>query len=92
MAQSNILLAFRARLRSRGYTDIRISIAHSPTTAEIACDPYGNMLYMVSCTEPLLDYQVSFVASEPQMMNWPGISFGDSGFFYRQCTLDEVGD
>lgn len=71
MAQSNALLRFRARLRSRGYTEIKIKRC-SVDGFELAS---GHVLYQVTCKEPLCGWSVCIYASEPQMDNWPGIEF-----------------
>lgn len=90
MAQSKALLSFRARLRSRGYTDISIKRAHDPS-GEMTFDQFGNPFWFVKCTEPLLGYQAIFVCSEPQMCSWPGIALEDSGYFSYQMSMFENG-
>lgn len=49
MAQLPVLLAFRARMKKRGYRDIHITVLHhldSPDT------------YLVDAVEPLADFRV----------------------------------
>ena len=80
MAQSKALLRFRARLKARGYQDIKIKrCCCLDENAEIRFDTFesnfGHVLYQVTCREPLCGWSVCIYASEPQMDNWPGIEF-----------------
>lgn len=84
MAQSKALLRFRARLRSRGYTEIKITRC---SVDDFETDEFGNVLYRVKCVEPLLGFNVIFYASEPQLDNWPGIEF-DIGEFFKPEIID----
>lgn len=92
MAQKKNLLSFRARLRSRGYSDVCIKRCISLEGIWMA-DDFGQMLYYVTCKEPLLGKSVQFVCSEPQMNNWPGIPFERCGYFNNseQMEIDEYG-
>ena len=86
MAQSNALLRFRARLRSRGYTDITIRRAIN-LAGEGAYGENGQELWFVRCTEPLLGYEASFVCTEEEMNNWPGICLDRNGVFTKQLDF-----
>lgn len=65
MADSNVVKAFRARLRSRGYTKITIECVNASYSGD-----WGQLLdlhYYVSVAEPLSGRQVDFVVSEQEM-------------------------
>lgn len=87
MAQSNKSLAFRARLRKKGYTDIKIKRCRN-LDGKFVYNEAGNQLYNVYCIEPLLGFDVTFTVSEQQMSSWPGIPFYGCGYFTRQLELD----
>lgn len=89
MAQSKVLLRFRARLRSRGYSNI--SIVRSCLDDVQDFWTYGHVLYKVSCVEPVLGFDLEFYCTEMQMDNWPGIPF-DLGIFKKQADLFEEMD
>lgn len=57
MAQSNIVMAFRKRLKKRGYQDIRIEL-------------YKPGFYMVSALEPLARMGVQVEMTEADMVRW----------------------
>lgn len=86
MAQSKALLRFRARLRSRGYRDIKIKRAHD-VTGELAFDNDGYPLWCVNCTEPLMGYRAILCATENQMDNWPDIIIDGNGYFSLQYSM-----
>ena len=87
MAQNKALLRFRARLRSRGYTNIKIKKCIN-LLGNWAEDSLGQKLWYVECTEPLMGFVAICCVSEPQMNNWPGIPFENCGGFSYQTCLD----
>lgn len=91
MAQSNALLRFRARLRSRGYKDISIKRFYDHN-GEIIYDDAGWPIWYVSCIEPLLGYMVIFCASEAEMDQWPDVPFTNSDYNSIQVRFNEGGE
>lgn len=87
MAQNKSLLAFRARLKTRGYCNVRIFKAMTPK-GERAYDQWGYELWYVTLDEPLLGWKCQFAVSERQMDNWPGIFFDGCGYFSNDEQLE----
>ena len=85
MAQSKVMLAFRARMKSRGYFDISIKKCRD-CLGEVVCDDRGDILWLVNFKEPMLVWTGYFSCSEKQAANWPGIEF-DVGFFEKPVQL-----
>lgn len=93
MAQSKVMLAFRARMKSRGYYDVSIKKCRD-CLDEIVCNDFGDELWLVNFKEPLFGWTGYFACSEKQASNWPGIKF-DVGFFEKPeqlCLFDEDGN
>lgn len=61
MAQENEVMAFRKRLKSAGYTEIRIFLAKDPANRS------RNWLYDVSAVEPLAGKRVFVTLTVEQM-------------------------
>lgn len=57
MAQSNTVMAFRKRLKKRGYLDIRI-------------ERYKSGIYLVQALEPLAKMGVQLEMTEQDMYEW----------------------
>ena len=87
MSQNKNLLAFRARLKTRGYYDVSIKRCIG-VDGQWKDDEFGQPLYYISCVEPLLGFVAKFTVSERQMKNWPGIEFDNCGFFERVEQID----
>lgn len=67
--QSKIVASFRKRLKTRGYSEISITIVRGYSAGSKKADFVISDCYYVTCVEPLFNSKITGVLTEEKMDN-----------------------